>query len=128
MLISLNTLKPITRIPHRTEYERWQAGLSRSERDAILEELDRRIDDSEVRTSSWLPGADWSGTVFQPIYDRACNRNPDAAALCFGLMLWEVMQRRPERWAFGRYELEDVPIEGLTYFMLRGPRAEHQQP
>ena len=76
-----------------------------------------------VHTSSWMPGRDWSGTVFQPIYDRACGQDEDTAAKCFALILWEVMMKRGEAWSFGRYEKDGILIEEMTYF--RVPDLDH---
>ncbi len=36
----------------------------------------------------------------------------------FGLILWQVILEHPDSWSFGRYELGDVPIEGMTYFRI----------
>ncbi|MBI4502823.1 MAG: hypothetical protein HY700_16885 [Gemmatimonadetes bacterium] len=120
MLISMDTGKKVKRIPHRVDYERWISRLTTQELDDIRAELTRRITGGEVHTSSWIPGSDWRGTVFQPIYERACNKDERAAALCFGLILWVLMMDRPDRWSYGRYEKNGIPIEGLTYFRLDG--------
>ncbi len=119
MLYSIDSDVSIKDIPHRRDYDIWRSRITKQEYDAIFNELNRRIETNEVHTSSWIPGADWSGTVFQPIYEKACRRNVDAAAKFFGLILWEVMMHRPEKWSFGRYEKDGVPIEGLTYFRIQ---------
>ncbi len=118
MLYSLDRLQKVTTIPHRKEFDVWTKRLTAREMKDITDELDRLIDGSEIQTSSWMPGSDWSGTVFLPIWEKACGRNVDAAAQCFGLILWKVMMDRPEHWSFGRYKLSDVPIRGLTYFRI----------
>jgi len=65
-----------------------------------------------------MPGADWSNTPLQAIYE-ACRRNEDMAAKIFGLFVWDMIQRRQgERWMFGHYELDGVPIRGMTYFRV----------
>ncbi len=111
MLYSLDRFQQITTVPHEREFRVWTSRLSLSEMKAIKEELNRRVDSGEVHTSSWMPGADWTGTVFQPIWEKACLKNVEAAAKCFGLILWQVMMERPELWSFGRYKLRDVPID-----------------
>jgi hypothetical protein len=73
-----------------------------------------------VDTSSWIPGADWTGTVFQPIYE-ACGEDENAAALFFGLLVWQVVMDREDCWSFGRYEKEGIPIRGMTYFRIDCP-------
>lgn len=32
------------------------------------------------------------------------------------------MIEHPEAWSFGRYELDGIPIEGLTYFRIEAPQ------
>jgi hypothetical protein len=119
MLFGIDAGKPITRIPHAREYRQWKAKMSTMEVDAIFHELNARFDTKEIETSSWIPGADWSGTVFHPIYEKACSRNASAAALCFGLMVWEALMLHPATWGFGRYEKDGIPIRGMTYFRLQ---------
>jgi len=118
MLYSLDRFQLVTTVPHNREFVAWTSRLSAAEIKAIKDELNHRINGSEVQTSSWIPGSNWTGTVFQPIYEKACLKNVDAAAMCFGLILWQVMMERPEEWSFGRYKLKDIPIEGLTYFRI----------
>ena len=118
MLYSLDRFQQVTAVPHEREFRVWTLRLSSAEMKAIKGELNRRVDGGEVHTSSWMPGADWTGTVFQPIWEKACLKNVEAAAKCFGLILWQVMMERPEFWSFGRYKLRDLPIEGLTYFRI----------
>jgi hypothetical protein len=67
MLIDPATQKRITTIPHLSAYRAWCSKLSSGELQAIKEELNARIDGSDIHTSSWMPGADWTGTVFDPI-------------------------------------------------------------
>jgi len=79
------------------------------------------VEGDEIHTSSWMPGSNWSGTVFDPIYRIACQQDESAAGMCFGLMLWEVLMQREDVWGFGRYEKDGVPIEGMTYFRIHNP-------
>lgn len=113
-----NQQEEITKIPYQKSYRAWVPRMLAADLRAIKNELNSRIDGGEVHTSSWIPGANWRGTVFEPIYTVACKNNQEAAAKCFGLILWEVMTERPEKWAFGHYELNNLPIEGLTYFRI----------
>jgi hypothetical protein len=122
MLYSIDSGSYITSIPHKKDFERWRSRLTDSEYRTITEELNRRIDGSEIQTSSWIPGKDWSITVFAPIYDGACLQDEQVSAKFFGLILWHVMMEHPDTWAFGRYAKEAIPIEGLTYFKINPPR------
>ena len=118
MLYSLEKNKYIKDIPYKDEFEKWKSSLTNKQYDAIVNKLNNKIDGDEIHTSSWIPGSDWRGTVYQPIYDIACNKNKDAAAKFFGLILYKVIIERDEVWSFGRYKKDGVPIEGLTYFRL----------
>lgn len=67
------------------------------------------------------PGADWTGTVFDPIYSIACRHDEEAAAKFFGLILWQVIRKREDVWSYGRYEKNGIPFKGLFYFRLPNP-------
>ena len=122
MLVDINKkpIEPICQIPHSKEYDVWKRQLAQLDPTAfrtIFDELNRRVSGNEVHTSSWIPGRDWSGTVFQPIYD-VCQ-DQETAAKFFGLILWDVMMnRKGEAWSFGRYEKDGIPIKGMTYFRV----------
>ena len=124
MLYSVPDLAEITSVPHSSSYDRWRTELDRIDPAAftrIHDWLDARFNEREVDTSSWIPGTDWMGTVFEPIY-WACGEDPDVAALFFGLVVWQVVMDREDCWSFGRYEKEGIPIRGMTYFRIDCPR------
>ena len=122
MLYSIDSGSYITSVPHKKDFERWRSRLADSEYRAIATELNSRIEGTEIQTSSWIPGSDWSGTVFDPIYSRACQQDEQASAKFFGLILWQVIMEHTDTWAFGRYEKDGIPIEGLTYFKIDPPK------
>jgi len=121
MLYSIDTQKYISHIPHESEYRTWIGRLSQQEFETIIEDLNQKVEGDEIHTSSWMPGADWSGTVFEPIYEKACRCNEEAAGMCFGLILWCILMKREDVWGFGRYEKDGVPIKGMTYFKIENP-------
>jgi len=121
MLYSIEQGKYIDNIPYQRDYDTWRGRLTNDQYNAIITELNNRIDSGEIHTSSWIPGSDWSDTVYQPIYENACLHDEVLAGKCFGLFLWVVMQNHPDVWSFGRYEKNGIPIEGLTYFRLDNP-------
>lgn len=123
MLYSVPDLNKIDNVSHASDYRHWRAELDRTDPGAytrIHEWLDSRFTTREVDTSGWIPGADWTGTVFEPIY-WACRENPEVAALFFGLLVWQVVMDRDDCWSFGRYEKEGVPIRSMTYFRIDCP-------
>jgi len=118
MLVNIDTMKPITYIPHRDFYDACMVRMSPEQIDAIRTELNNRINTDEVHTAGWMSGSDWTNTVFEPIYEDGCRSDTEQGAMLFGLIVWVVMMDRPERWVFGRYEKDGIPIRSLTYFRL----------
>ena len=118
MLYSIDSGSHIDSIPHREDYDRWRRKMSDHDYNGIMAALNEMIEGSEIQTSSWMPGNDWTDTVFEPIYTKACDYDETASAKFFGLLVWEVMLKHEATWAFGRYQLNGIPIEGLTYFQV----------
>jgi len=113
-----NENKLIEKIPHEEEFNIWRSRLNEEEYNAVVEKLNSIIEGDEVHTSSWIPGNDWSGTVFEPIYTKACRLNREMSGQCFGVILWKVMMDREDNWSFGRYEKNGIDLRGVTYFRL----------
>jgi hypothetical protein len=103
--------KPITRVAYEGKFKERMKALKKEDYDAIVEELNKVIDTSDVHTSSWIPGHDWRGTVYEPIW-RSCKENDEVAAMFYGQILYKVMIDRPEPWLFGNYP----HAKGKTYF------------
>lgn len=116
MLYSANSHKIVTRMPHKQTFERWKSGLSREDYENIVDAINERIEGKEVNTAGWIPGSDWRGTPFQPIYE-ASDGNEERAGLFFGLLVFETLMNRPDKtWGFGRYELNGTSMRSMTYF------------
>lgn len=119
MLFDFMSGKQITHVPYADEYRRYMAAMDPDEIAAIKGALNDMIEGTEIQTAGWMPGSDWTGTVFEPIYFKAANQSYSASAKCFGLMVWEVFMERPERWISGRFEKDGEPIGSRTYFQPR---------
>lgn len=119
MLIDMMTDATITKVPYAAEYHRYMSAMTPDEIAAIKEHLNDMIDGTDIQTAGWMPGSDWRGTVFEPIYFKAANQSYEASARCFGLMVWEVFMERPETWTSGRFEKDGEPIGSRTYFQPR---------
>lgn len=119
MLVDLMTERPVTSVPYEVEYRAYMSRMTRAEIDAIKATLNAMIGGDEIHTAGWMPGNDWTGTRFQPIYDKAARRSYSASAKCFGLMVWEVFMERPEKWTSGRFEKDGEDIGSRTYFRVR---------
>ena len=123
MLYSVDTGKYVKKLPHKKEFDRWMKNLSASDYQNVIDALNQKVDLSDINTSSWIPGNDWTGTVYEPLY-HACGNNKDASGLFFGLILFDLLMRREDAvWGFGRYEKDGIPIRGTTYFLLNNPPA-----
>jgi hypothetical protein len=70
-----------------------------------------------------MPCADWTGSPFEIIFEKAACYKFDLAAKLFGLIVWVVFMERPEWWTSGHYEKDGVPIEERTYFRINDPVA-----
>jgi hypothetical protein len=123
-LIDIDTGKTITKVPYAREFDAVRKRLTTAEFDAIVARINELIDESiaksgkEIATAGWLPGSDWTGTVFDPIYSKGTGRNYDLSARWFGQAVWFAVMQRPERWASGRYKVGDRDIGSRTYFKI----------
>ncbi len=96
--------------------------VSRNLIQAIFDELNRLIDEvvdtpEELITAGWLPGNDWTGTVWDAIY-VAANRDCSRAAMVFGALVFEAIIERPETWSLGKYQVDGRDIGSTTYFRI----------
>lgn len=96
-----------------------RARLTAEQLGAAEAAIEKMIEGSEIETSSWMPGADWRGTPFQPIYEIAARYDPNLSAKLFGLLVFDIFRRREEVWYTGRFELDGKPLSGRTYFRPR---------
>ena len=120
MLINIDTGKVVDRVPGRQEFDVLRGRLSEAEFDAMVIRINELIDEagSEIATAGWLPGSDWRGTPFQPIYDKAAREDFTRSAMFFGQLVGYAVMKRPERWGSGRYEVDGRDIGSRTYFRL----------
>ena len=121
MLIDVMSGKVIHTIPYRAQFDALRARLSEDEFEAMVSRIDELIDEggAEIATAGWLPGSDWTGTAFAPIYTNAARGDFDRSAMFFGQLVWYTIMQRPEPWASGRYEVEGRDIGSRTYFRLQ---------
>lgn len=117
MLFSVDKGDFVTRLPHQKDYDKWIKNLSSKDYNSIVDELNNKIDNGEIHTAGWMPGNDWTGTAFKPIYD-VCNKKTNDAAKFFGIITFKVFMEREDVWGFGRYEKNGVEIRSMTYFKL----------
>ena len=127
------SFKLVTEIPYREQFDHCRAQLSDAQYQAIVDTLNAKIDrdmqasGEGIQTSSWIPGANWTGTVYDPIYSQACGRDEELSAKFFGQIVWKVFIDRPEHWASAHYEKDGIPIKGRTYFRVH-PETNNSKP
>jgi len=111
--------KQITDIPRRRqrEFNMWRSNLSDSDYETVVEEINEYVDAVEPDkpfVSSYIPGHDWTDTVYEPLY-IACGRSIEQSGWFFGLIVWQVMIDHPEEWVFKPADEED-DVLGTTYW------------
>jgi hypothetical protein len=123
-LFDIETGKKIERVPYAREFEAVKKRLDAAEFEAIVRRINELIEESiaksgkNIATAGWLPGRDWTGTVFEPIYTKGTRANYDLSARWFGLAVWYVIMQHPLDWGSGRYKLGDRDIGSRTYFRI----------
>jgi hypothetical protein len=119
MLIDVTTGLTVTKHPHAQNVAlmRRHCGVARYR--AMLDDLEQRVHDKEVATSSWMPPReDWRTTAYAPLAEIA-NGNWGISGKLFGCLVFAHFMGRAERWGFGRYMRNGSPINGVTYFLLK---------
>lgn len=119
MLIDIDTGRELG-MPFEKDFTTLRSRLTKEEFDAAVDRINELIDKAgaKIATAGWLPGSDWTGTPFEPLYTKAARLNYDIAAKFFGLLVWYAVMERPETWGSGRYEKNGKDIGSRTYFKL----------
>ena len=118
--------KVITAVPYLPKYNIWLRLLARRVHPLAIQSAKQwfhaELHDGIV-TTSWVPGADWTGTAYQVLYD-ALNDDIEAAKF-FGLVACECVLERcattGETWGYGHYQKDGLPIKGRTYYRCDPP-------
>src|SRR3954451_22994366 len=120
MLIDIDSGKTKDHVPYEPQFEALRRRLSTPEFDAMVARINDLIDEAggEIATAGWLPGSDWTGTPFEPIYTKAARQDFDRSAMFFGQLVWYTIIQRPERWGSGHYQVDGRDIGSRTYFRL----------
>lgn len=121
-LYSVPDMKEITRVPHDHDNRPIINRIPAHELESIIEEINCRVDNvvdspEELITAGWIPGHDWAGSVWEPIY-IASNRDVARAGMVFGALVFEVIMNRPEAWSLGKYQVNGRDIGSTTYFRI----------
>ncbi len=121
-LIDIDSGQEITHVPYERDFEIIRARLSDEEFQSMVDRINQLVDEAgaEIATAGWLPGSDWTGTPFEPIYTKGARSDFDRAAKFFGQLVWFTVMNRQEPWGSGRYQVDGRDIGSRTYFRLGG--------
>jgi hypothetical protein len=98
-------------------YRQAERELTPSQMQEIKQAINSYINGKRVFVSSHIPGSDWTGTVYWPIYEKAAHYNYDIARWIFGLIVWKTVIERKEDWFFKKpLEPGEGELMGMTYF------------
>ncbi len=110
----------IVDIPHEEFYNRIRPNISDADYQVIENELGRLLDECIIEKkpirSNFVPGHDWTDTIYNPIFE-ACQKEVDPvekAGFMFGIILFKKAIDRSELWYF-HDDKEDKP--GKLYFL-----------
>lgn len=102
---------------HKPFFDASKSRLSNEDYESMVNELNniiqKSIDEkSDIVVSSFIPGSDWSDTVWDAIYSKACAFDEEYSAKFFGLLLCQVLIDREEMWFFIKQDI----AKGMIYF------------
>jgi hypothetical protein len=121
MLEDVVTGRRITEVPHRKELEAMLGRMSAAEIEAINAALDAKLEEiapGKAISASWIPGHDWTGTPFMPIYAKACRMDFAASAGAFGKIFMSRIIGHPDLWRSIKQPKDKKDPDGLetTYY------------
>ena len=112
--------KQITDIPRRrrADFKAWRENLADSDYEAVVEAINEYVNavpQDKPFVSSYIPGHDWTDTVYEPLY-IACGRSIEQSGWFFGLIVWQVMINRDDKWYFKLADKDGDDVLGTTYW------------
>ena len=117
--------KKLTKIPrtYKAFYDARRRNLSDEQYLNIMTALYAKLDEvsekasENVVCSSYVPGNDWEGTVYWPIYE-ACGLNKEDSGYMFGLLFWEAVILHCDNWKSVKQSKADGSPLGRAYFRV----------
>ena len=77
--------------------------------------LNAKINDNEIHTAGWMPGHNWEGTPYYPLY-TVCNQTTQLASMFSGLIVFKIFMEREDEWYCGKFSKNGKGIGSMTYF------------
>ena len=118
MIFRFEDGKPITTLPHKSSFDKWKKKLDAENPDAYQQiecTLNTKINEDEIHTAGWMPGHNWEGTPYYPLY-IACNQNIQLAGMFFGLIVFKIFMERDDEWYCGKFSKDGKEIGSMTYY------------
>lgn len=104
----------------REASNRWRGKLSDEDYVNIVAAINEYIDGSGGNfTSSYIPGPDWAGTVYEPL-EAACDYDRESSGYFFGLIVWLTVIERSDKWHFVMADKSADDALGTKYWRKRG--------
>ena len=133
----------VTALSHQSAFGRTWLSMTSTQRDAIEAEINNRLDmliaspdpnwgsitntsieGGKTNPTTGIRG-DWSGTVFQPIYDSFGDE--ELAGMFYGNVWKKVIIDRQERWIGIRFDPtfpeRGITLQGKSYFPDNSPQT-----
>ena len=125
MLISIDSGKVATKVPHKKDFDGWRKNISDEDYEKVVEAINEKIDASDINVAGWIPGHDWTGTVYEPLY-YACGKNVVQSGFFFGLIVFKTLMERTDYvWAFGRFDINGKAVKSMTYILTNKDPKEY---
>ena len=70
MLISVDSGKVATKLPHQNDFIRWRKNISDEDYEKVVDAINELIDANDINTAGWMPGNDWTGTPYEAISSK----------------------------------------------------------
>lgn len=121
MLFPIDSDEPIRGIPRRRQeqWNVWCDNIPDSDLETIVRQVNDYCDTHRVFISSFIPGDIWGNETCQPLLD-ACNQNEEDAGFFFGLIVWQTLIERDDKWLFLLADKEGDEVLGTKYWRREG--------
>jgi hypothetical protein len=107
--------KQITHVPHKHDYDTWRSRISDADYDGAVAAIREYMAEKEVFNSGFIPGNDWTGTPYQPLY-LACGQSFQQSGFFFGLIVWITVMDDPDEWLFKPSDKDGQDPLGMSYW------------
>ncbi|MGE5681192.1 MAG: hypothetical protein ACM34K_09980 [Bacillota bacterium] len=117
MIYDQKTGERLEIMPHQKEFDMWLLSISRPELKIITDHINTLAGLSEsIKLKDLGSPGKWAGTPFEPVYLKACFMDEKLSRLFAELILWNVIQNRPDEWYYESLQSEESTLTEKLYF------------